>query len=261
MTHKTFLLALAAFGFVEAGAAHAYETTLQVMVDPNRMGQCGDNFFATGGSDTYRVARILADGKPLGEYDLAQQSDCTKVLEYFVNLPADGKATITVEVGGYSMAAPVSAADRNRVYAVKFFVDTIFGELTEDFAAARPVGTEAAPVEDGTYANTLNIRVAPNRQWQCGDAFFSTGGQVRYEFATIAVDGEFLIKYDFAKPEDCARVTTVTKMLPDGGTSIVSVEVGGYTMNADITARDWARGYWINFFVDQAWGEVIAADQ
>ena len=155
MTHKTFLLALAAFGFVEAGAAHAYEPRLQVMVDPNRMGQCGDNFFATGGSDTYRVARILADGKPLGEYDLAQQSDCTKVLEYFVDLPADGKATITVEVGGYSMAAPVSAADRNRVYAVKFFVDTIFGELTEDFAAAF-----ARALASGTGA-VLDLDISP----------------------------------------------------------------------------------------------------
>jgi hypothetical protein len=254
--HRALVVAL---GLASVGHAEANETTVHVMVDPGRLSQCGDKFYATGGSDTYRMVRILADGKPLGEYDLVRQPDCTKVLDYFADLPANGKATITVEVGGYAMDAPIAAADRNRVYTVKFFVDAVFGELTQDNAPSRQVA--AAPAGDGTHANTINIRVAPNRQWQCGDNFFSTGGKVGYEFADIAVDGVPLTTYDLANPRDCARVETVVKALPDGGKSVVAVRVGGSTMTADIAARDRERGYWVNFFVDQAWGEVIGEGQ
>ncbi|QLP98568.1 MAG: hypothetical protein HZY79_15895 [Rhodoblastus sp.] len=82
---------------------------------------------------------------------------------------------------------------------------------------------------------------------------FSTGGSEAYRFARISVAGVEVAKYDFAKPQDCARVTTLTYDLPDKGKVVVLVEVGAAKMGADINARDRARRYAVQFFVDQAW--------
>ena len=80
-----------------ATSALGFENTIRVVVDPARHWQCGDGFFPNGGSETYRHLRVSADGAALGEFDLALPSECTKVLEYFTDVPAD--TTIDIRVG------------------------------------------------------------------------------------------------------------------------------------------------------------------
>lgn len=247
-------------GLLATGSAAAFENTVRVQVTPDRRWQCGDSFFSTGGAQRYQVAKVYLGDRLIGEFDFAKPADCTKVLEDVVDLPDGGEAVVAVEVGGARMGAKVLGRDRNRVWTYGMFVDHNNGELTQDNApprakpAAAPAPTAAPP--PGTWRNTVDVMVAKDRRWQCGDKFFSTGGSEAYRFARISVAGVEVAKYDFAKPQDCARVTTLTYDLPDKGKVVVLVEVGAAKMGADINARDRARRYAVQFFVDQAWGEV-----
>lgn len=240
-----------------AAPASAFENTVRVQVSPERRWQCGDSFFATGGAQRYQFAKVTLGDRLIGEFDFAKPADCTKVLEDVVDLPDGGEAVVTVEVGGARMGAKVLGRDRNRVWTYGMFVDHNNGALTQDNAPprAKSAATPAAAAP-ATWRNTVDVMVAKGRLGQCGDKFFSTGGSESYRFARISVAGKEVAKYDFAKPEDCARVTTLTYDLPDNGKVVVLVEVGTAKMGADINARDRARRYAVQFFVDQAWGEV-----
>ena len=237
-----------------ATSALGFENTIRVVVDPARHWQCGDGFFPNGGSETYRHLRVSADGAALGEFDLALPSECTKVLEYFTDVPADTTIDIRVEAGGNVMAAPIVSADRNRVSTVNAFVDSAWGELTTDYADARgPASTE--PV-GSTHTNLIQLRIAPERQWQCGDNFFATGGSETYRYGYLSIDGIAVPDYDFADPADCARVERVTLELEENAKSSIVLTVGPYTMGTDLTAPGHDRDWYVNFFVDQIWGEV-----
>jgi len=106
------------------------------------------------------------------------------------------------------------------------------------------------------HQNIVDIKVAPNRLWQCGSHFYETGGSETYRHARVFVDGTPVAQYDFAREEDCTRVTTISRDLPDNGRINVRVVVGPYSFDAPLTARDWSRRWNVLFFVDQAWGEV-----
>lgn len=252
------LVALAGISLLAAVAALAFENTVRVRVSPERHWQCGDKFFATGGQERYRRAKVFLGDRPIGAFDFASPADCAKVLEDVIDLPDGGEAVVTVEVGGARMGAKVLGRDRNRVWTYGVFVDHNNGELTQDNAPPRAKAATPAPVAapPGTWRNTVDLMVAKGRQGQCGDRFFSTGGAERYRFATFTVAGKEVAKYDFAKQEDCARVTTLAFDLPDNGKAVIEMEVGGNKMGADINARDRARRYAVQFFVDQIWGEV-----
>lgn len=254
----TFLAVLTGAALVAAWAAAAYENTVRVRVSPERQWQCGDKFFATGGHQRYQIAKVFLGDKPIGEFDFANPADCAKVLEEVVDLPDGGEAVVTVEVGGARMGAKVLGRDRNRIWTYGMFVDHNNGELTQDNAPPRAKSAEAAPAAApaGTWRNTVDLKVAKDRLWQCGDKFFATGGAERYRFATFTVAGKQVAKYDFAAQADCDRVTTLAFDLPDNGKAVIEMEVGGNKMGADINARDRARRYTVQFFVDQIWGEV-----
>jgi len=129
--------------------------------------------------------------------------------------------------------------------------------LSAAVAAFIAVGTASA------HQNIVDIKVAPNRLWQCGNKFFATGGSESYRYALILVDGTTVAKYDFAREEDCTRVTTISRDIPDGGRIVVKTVVGNagvsptqWGMDSTLTGRDWSRRWNVLFFVDQAWGEV-----
>ena len=258
LARSLVLLGLAATTLFAAFAALAFENTVRVRVSPERQWQCGDKFFAAGGQERYRRAKIFLGDRPIGEFDFASPADCAKVLEDVIDLPDGGETVVTVEVGGARMGAKVLGRDRNRVWTYGMFVDHNNGELTQDNAPPRAKTAIPAPAAapPGTWRNTVDLMVAKGRQGQCGDRFFATGGTERYRFATFAVAGKQVAKYDFAKQEDCVRVTTLAFDLPDNGKAVVVMEVGGDKMGADINARDRARRYAVQFFVDQIWGEV-----
>lgn len=250
---------LACAASLAALPALAFENTVRVRVSQDRRWQCGDAFFATGGSQRYQFAKVYLGDRLIGEFDFAKPADCAKVLDDVVDLPNGGEAIVTVEVGGAKMGAKVLGRDRNRIWTYGIFVDHNNGELTQDDAPPRAkAATASAPIAapPGTWRNTVDLMVAKDRRWQCGDKFFSTGGSERYRFATFAVEGRQVAKYDFADPKDCARVTTLSFDLPDNGKVAVVMEVGGDKMGADVNARDRARRYAVQFFVDQIWGEV-----
>lgn len=237
--------------------ASAFENTLHVVVNPERQWQCGDGFYANGGSDTYRHIEITIDGKPVGGFDLASPSDCSKVLGYFTDVPADQLIDVEITAGPYTFPASVRGADRNRVWTIFVFLDSGWGQLTTDYAPSRTVGTEPAQqTVVGLHPNLILVEVAPGRQWQCGADFYANGGSDQYRIAHLVVDGEALPDFDFASDEDCGRVESVTRQLADGDTSTVELTVGPYTMSAGLTARDWERTWVVYFFVDQIWGEV-----
>ena len=124
-----------------------------------------------------------------------------------------------------------------------------------------PVAASDTPTGEpppGTWANTIDITVAEARRWQCGAGFYANGGSDRYRFATLTVGNQQVARFDLANPEDCSRVVTVVRNLPENGTVVVAVTVGGNRMGADITGRNRARRYAVQFFVDQIWGEVTA---
>jgi hypothetical protein len=243
-----------------ASGASAFENTIQVKVNPERQWQCGDNFFPTGGSESYRMVRILAEGQLLGTYDMANPADCDKVLEYVADLPDGGKAVTTIEVGGGAMDAPVTGRDRNRIWTVGFFVDSVDTQLTADYVEPRiapaPI-TPTIPLE-GTYRNTIQVKVNPERQWQCGDNFFPTGGSESYRMVRILAEGQLLGTYDMANPADCDKVLEYVVDLPDGGKAVTTVEVGGYGMDAPVTGRDRNRIWTVGFFVDSVNAELTA---
>lgn len=260
MRRAPFLLGLLALAVATliAGAAAAFENTVRVRVSPDRRWQCGDKFFATGGHQRYQIAKVFLGDRLIGEFDFANPADCAKVLEDVVDLPDGGEAVVTVEVGGAKMGAKVLGRDRNRIWTYGMFVDHNNGELTLDDAPPRAKPAAAAPTTapPGTWRNTVDLMVAKGRLGQCGDKIFATGGAERYRFATFTVAGKQVAKYDFAAQADCERVTTLAFDLPDNGKVVVEMEVGGNKMAADINARDRARRYAVQFFVDQIWGEV-----
>lgn len=108
-----------------------------------------------------------------------------------------------------------------------------------------------------TWSNTIRIRVSADRQWQCGDKFFSTGGHERYRIAKIYVDGNFIAQFDFASSSDCVKVVEHVVNLPDRGKAVVTVEVGGGRMGADFHGTNRHRIYASNFFVDHNNGELL----
>lgn len=257
---RTLVVALAAAGlFAVASSAAAFENTVRVRVSPERLWQCGDTFFATGGSQRFQIAKVYLGDRLIGTFDFANPADCAKVLDDVVDLPDGGEAIVAVEVGGSKMGAKVLGRDRNRVWTYGMFVDHNNGELTQDNAppraraAAAPAPTAPPP---GTFRNTVDLMVARNRLGQCGDKFFATGGSETYRFARFLVDAKEVAKYDLAKASDCARVTTLVFDLPNNGKQVVAMEVGPYKMSADINAADRPRRYSVQFFVDQIWGEV-----
>jgi len=251
------LLFAATLGFaLSATGALAYQNTIRIVVNPERMWQCGDGFFPNGGNERYQIIRVMAQGKELGSFDLAKPSECTKVLEYVVDLPDGGTAMTQIEVGGYTMDAGVTGRDRNRIWTLFAFVDSFWGQLTEDYVADRPASSSEEPVP-GAHTQTIELQVAPGRQWQCGDEFFSTGGHERYRYGTLYLDDVEVARYDFASEDDCTRTVTLTREMKDGEHADVTIEVGGAKMGAGVTARDWARIWRIYFFVDQIWGEVF----
>jgi hypothetical protein len=254
------VVAFAASGlFAVAAPAAAFENTVRVRVSPDRQWQCGDKFFATGGAARYQIAKVFLGDRLIGAFDFANPADCAKVLDDVVDLPDGGEAVVTVEVGGAKMGAKVLGRDRNRVWTYGMFIDHNNGELTQDNAPprARPAAALApAATPLGTFRNTVDLMVAKNRLWQCGDKFFSTGGSQTYRFARFLVGDKEVAKYDFAKESDCARVTTLVFNLHKNGKQVVAMEVGPYKMGADINAADRPRRYSVQFFVDQIWGEV-----
>lgn len=238
--------------------ALSFENTVLVGIDPERQWQCGEGFFTNGGSEEYRVLSISADATELGTFDLADPAECGKTLEYVVDRPAGEVITIGVKAGTSTMASAMHTADRNRVWTVHVFVDTVWGELTTDYAPPRGAPSSALSSEELSYGhrNTINLRVAPGRQWQCGEGFFANGGSETYRYGHLTVDGEALPDFDFANPADCTRIESVTRDLADGESASIGLTVGPYTMGATLTARDWERTWTVNFFVDQIWGEV-----
>lgn len=258
MSRTASLFALALATIVAGAPALAFENTVRVRVSPERHWQCGDKFFATGGAERYRIAKVYLGDRMIGQLDFAAPADCARVIEDAVDLPDGGEAIVTVEVGGARMGAKVLGRDRNRIFTHGVFVDHNNGELTQDYAppraAAAAAPTPAAP--PGTWRNTVDLMIAKDRRWQCGDKFFSTGGSEAYRFARLTVGGAEVAKYDFARPEDCTRVATLAYDLPDGGKVRVELEVGTARMGADVNARDRARRYAIQFFVDSISGEV-----
>jgi hypothetical protein len=250
------VLLLAALSGCTITPSLAFENTIRVIVDPSRQWQCGDGFFPNGGSERYQFIRVLTQGELLGTFDLANPSDCTKVLEYLVDLPNGISQLTQIEVGGYTMDATITGADRNRVWTLNAFVDSFWGELTEDYVADRQAGSPAtAPVPNG-HTQTIELQVAPDRVWQCGVNFYANGGSDGYRFARLLVDSEEVARYDFAAEEDCSRIVSVVRELPNNGQATVTLEVGPYVMTATLTAPDWPRIWRVYFFVDQIWGEV-----
>jgi hypothetical protein len=228
--------------------ASAYENTVRFKVSEERLWQCGEQFFATGGSETYRYARILSGDSEVARYDFANPADCSRVAETIVDLADGEKATFLVQVGAYRFGADISGRDRNRIWTISFFVDHANGALTED---SIPSGAKVA-----SFANTVRFRISPDRLWQCGDQFFATGGSQTYQFVKLYVGGRMIAQYDLANPADCVRVTEEVIQLKDGEDGIVSAEVGGNRMEAKILGRDRNRIWTIGFFVDHANGEL-----
>lgn len=255
---KIALLFAAALGFVlSATAALAYQNTIRIVVNPERMWQCGDGFFANGGSERYQIIRVMAQGVELGRFDLAKPSDCTKVLEYVVDLPDSGSAVTQIEVGGNTMDATVTGRDRNRIWTLFAFVDSFWGQLTEDYVADRSDSSSSVAARPGEHTQTIELQVAPGRVWQCGNNFYANGGSDTYRYGVLYLDNREVARYDFAAEEDCTRIVTVTREMLDAEHAEVAIEVGPYRMVAGLTARDWARVWRVYFFVDQIWGEVL----
>jgi hypothetical protein len=242
-------------GAFAATAAAAFENTIRIRVSADRQWQCGANFFANGGQRRYQFAKVYAGDSLIGEYDFASPSDCAKVIEHVVDMPDGGRAVVTVEVEGHRYPATFEGRDRNRIFASNFFVDHNNGELLQDYAPARAGAAHAAPAP-GVWRNTIELRVATGRREQCGDRFFATGGSETYRHARLSIDGVEVAKFDFAAPADCTRVVTVARDLPNNGKAAIQLEVGPYKMGADINARDRARTWNVQFFVDQIWAEI-----
>ncbi len=106
------------------------------------------------------------------------------------------------------------------------------------------------------FENTIRVIVEPSRQWQCGEGFFPNGGSVAYQMVRILAGTQVLGAYDMAKPADCGKMLEYTIDLPDGGTAVTTVEVGGNRMDAPVTGRDRNRIWTVRFFVDAAWAEL-----
>ncbi len=255
MTRLIAAIAALALLLLGLSGAHAFENTFRAIVEPERLWQCGDGFYANGGSDTYRNIAVAIDGIEVGGFDLAVPSECSKVIDHVVEALPDRLIDVQITVGPYTFPSAVHTADRNRIWTVRVFVDSAWSQLTTDYAPPREPASSSEPT-GGKHVNTIQLRVVPERQWQCGNEFYATGGSDTYRFGHISVDDETVPEYDFASEQDCGRVESVTRMLADGETSTITATVGSNTMSVDIKARDWERTWWVNFFVDQLFGEI-----
>jgi hypothetical protein len=109
-----------------------YRNTIELQVAPGRLWQCGDGFFANGGSETYRYGRLLVDDEEVARVDFAAQDDCTRILRVTRDLTDGGKAHVTLQVGSFDpMGADLTSRDWERTWKVLFFVDQIWGEVAE----------------------------------------------------------------------------------------------------------------------------------
>ncbi len=106
------------------------------------------------------------------------------------------------------------------------------------------------------FENTVRIRISPERQWQCGATFFSTGGQALYQITRVYANDQFIAQYDHASAADCAKVVEhVTDVAPNTRINITT-ETGPYRFTATFTGTDRNRIWTSGFFVDHNNGEL-----
>ena len=106
------------------------------------------------------------------------------------------------------------------------------------------------------FENTVRIRISPERQWQCGATFFSTGGQALYQITRVYANDQFITQYDHASAADCAKVVEhVTDVAPNTRIHITT-ETGPYRHTATFTGTDRNRIWTSGFFVDHNNGEL-----
>lgn len=135
-------------------SAWAFENTIRIQISAERLWQCGSTkFWATGGQQRYQIARIYAGSQMLGQFDFANDTDCTKVIEHVADVTPNTPILIGAEVNGYRMDARFTGTDRHRIWASNFFVDHNNGELLLDFAPARNQGFSVRPQLTGQHPN------------------------------------------------------------------------------------------------------------
>lgn len=111
------------------------------------------------------------------------------------------------------------------------------------------------------WQQDLRIQVAESRQHQCGAGWDpQQSGRWGNPRGHIAVDGERIHAFDLSDPAECEGVVQHSVHASEGQRIVVRIETGNGPMDAVLTAPAADRVWRVQYFTDQAWGEVLSTD-
>jgi hypothetical protein len=117
------------------------------------------------------------------------------------------------------------------------------------------------PAEAGQ--NEIRIQVAEERVWQCGAGWDPEGtGRWHGRTGKIYVEGQLIHEFDLGDESECHRVvTTSVEANNNQRISVVfTFDDGSPELGTTLTAWDYDRVWRVQYFVDQAWGEVVSTN-